>query len=61
MPRHPKPQILIDYEERRRPEFCHTCAAYSEEGLCLVHFQEPPEEFAKTEKACKDYEEDLPF
>jgi len=61
MPRHEKPQILIDYEAKIFPEICHTCEAYSNEGICMKHNQEPPEDFAATHKACPDYYMEVPF
>lgn len=61
MPRHKKPQILIDYENRERPKICHTCEHYDITGLCFIHRQSPPEDFAKKPNSCQDYEEGVPF
>ena len=61
MPRHEKPKILIDYENMKRPKICHTCESYDISGICLKHMAEPPKDFAETDKACPDHEEDAPF
>ena len=61
MPRHDKPEILLIYEHMERPRICHTCEHYTIDGLCQLHQQEPPREFAATHKICPEYSEDVPF
>lgn len=61
MPRHKKPQILIDYENKELPEICHTCEYYEDDGLCFKHKKEPPEYFASTPGACDKYLMEIPF
>lgn len=61
MPRHPKPLILIEYENKKRPRICHTCEFYDENGVCLNFAAEPPKEFAETDGACAHYDGSVPF
>lgn len=60
MPRHIEPDHVKIWRNGP-PACCHTCEKYSEEGICQVHDAEPPEEFAATDGACKDWLMDLPF
>lgn len=60
MPRHEEPEH-VKLWRNPAPEICHTCEHYDEEGICQLHQQEPPEDFAKQEGACPDWLIDLPF
>ena len=64
MPRHPMPQILVDYEQwvsQGPPRICHTCTHYDNHGTCQKYQMEPPEDFAATPDACDDYKQEVPF
>lgn len=60
MPRHAAPDILNLWREGP-PKMCHTCEHYDEEEICQKHQQEPPEDFAKTQDACQDWLDMIPF
>ena len=61
MPRHPEPEQVAIWR-KGQPKCCHTCLHYSTAGECLIHHQEPPQEFAASEGACDIWEdEDIPF
>lgn len=61
MARHPEPQFVIDWRNRKAPQVCHTCGWYDKKGLCNFHNEEPPKEFANTQGACNSWIEEVPF
>lgn len=64
MPRHPKPQALIDYLEtiaRGVPRVCWSCLHYDQGGRCDLYGSQPPADFAAEDGACGDWIDELPF
>lgn len=64
MPRHKTPDNIVLYNKwlnNGPPKCCHTCDWYNDRGLCEMHGSEPPEEFAASDGACKDWVREIPF
>lgn len=62
--RHVEPELVIDYKRwlaAGPPKCCHTCEHYDVKGLCVAFFMTPPEDFAATVDACKEWEKECPF
>lgn len=62
--RHNEPEIVKKYRASIAepvPKVCHTCEHYSPNGACELFNQKPPEDFAATVDACKDWREEIPF
>lgn len=58
--RHKEPSVVSEWR-KGPPPCCHTCEHYGVDGLCVFHFQTPPEEFAATPHSCPDYQQETPF
>jgi hypothetical protein len=58
--RHPEPDFIKVWKEGV-PQCCHTCENYAKDGICILHWAEPPEQFANTKNACEDWIYELPF
>lgn len=64
MPRPPKPEFLVQYEEWMKagpPPCCHNCDHYSADGRCFAFSMEPPAEFVNSYGKCEKWEQELPF
>lgn len=64
MPRQPKPDFLVQYEEWLRagpPQCCHTCDHYSGEGICFAFEMEPPADFVNSVGQCESWSWEVPF
>ena len=64
MPRPPKPDFLVQYEQwvsAGPPQCCHTCDHYSGEGRCFTFNMVPPAEFVNSFGQCEKYERMIPF
>jgi hypothetical protein len=61
--RHPEPDFVTAWLRGEVPKCCHTCLYYSEIGVCTLYDTEPPEQFARTIKACDQWEsfDGVPF
>jgi hypothetical protein len=61
--RHTEPDFVTAWMRGEVPSCCHTCLHYAEEGICRICGEEPPEEFARTIKACESWEtnDGVPF
>lgn len=62
--KHPEPEHVRHYREIERngpPRCCHTCERYGDDGVCDKFKSEPPEEFAATPDACKEWLMEVPF
>lgn len=58
--RHAEPDAVTTWRNGP-PKCCHTCEHYGVDGLCVFHFQEPPEAFAATAGECNDWKQETPF
>ena len=59
-----EPEFLAEWRKWMAlgpPRCCHTCISYDAEGYCRRYGMRPPEDFAKTQDACPDWDEDIPF
>lgn len=63
MPRHSEPEHVVKWREAvaNPPKCCHTCDNYASDGICFLHWANPPEDFAKTNGACNDWTQQLPL
>jgi hypothetical protein len=62
--RHPDPDILKKWRALVAtpvPKVCASCQHYGVDGLCVAWFKEPPADFAATDGACPQWEEECPF
>ena len=65
--RHKAPAEVIKWREAKTYvangpiECCHTCDYYDDKGTCTVYGMQPPEEFAATDKACDQWDMEIPF
>lgn len=62
--RHQEPETVRKYRKAVQtppPRCCHTCDHYRDDGVCEKFDMEPPEDFAATEDACPEYEQEVPF
>lgn len=60
--RHPEPEFVRKWREHRgTPRCCHTCAFYTEGGMCEIFNSEPPIDFAQKEGACEKWKDEIPF
>lgn len=60
--RHQKPDFVIEWERSvPAPRCCHTCENYDAQGVCAVHNEKPPEDFASSLGVCDIWEEVIPF
>lgn len=54
MPRYPEPPELIFWREHTdTPQCCHTCADYTDGGICRVYDTSPPADFAADYGKCE--------
>jgi ABC-type uncharacterized transport system YnjBCD substrate-binding protein len=64
MPRHPKPQALIEYEAwlaKGPPRFCYNCDHYGGEGQCFAFNVQVPLEFTQKQDSCPTWAQEIPF
>ena len=59
--KHKEPQFVTEWRKMQPPKCCHTCLEYSNDGLCLMYKEIPPEQFAKTVNICDKWQLDIPF
>ena len=64
MPRPPKPEFLVQYEEwisAGPPQCCHTCDHYGGNGQCFMFKIQPPAEFVNSQGQCESWSQEVPF
>lgn len=62
--RHEEPEVVQKYREAIKtppPACCHTCAFYTDKGMCDKFQMQPPEDFAATPDLCPEYMQEVPF
>jgi hypothetical protein len=61
--RHPEPLFVTVWKEGIIPKCCHTCDHYTEDGICGIYGQEPPQEFTEEINRCDQWSsfDDIPF
>lgn len=60
--RYKEPESVIKWRAGiKAPKCCHTCDEYDAQGKCMLHWSDPPEEFAATLNACPDWIEEMAF
>ena len=65
--RHEATEEVIKWRDAQKhylmhvPECCHTCDYYNDQGVCTVFNMTPPEDFAGTDKACDQWDIEIPF
>lgn len=64
MPRPPKPDFLVQYEEWIKsgpPQCCHTCDHFAGDGKCFAFSMYPPVSFVNTQGQCAAWSMEVPF
>jgi hypothetical protein len=66
--RHKQPPEVVKYFEQMEelrllvePQCCHTCDAYTKEGMCQEYSIAPPEDFAAKLNECQEWAPMIPF